>query len=158
TPRRGEDGMSLLMESKTPFVARFEELDRLSPKSRWQALRREGRGKFRDTPFPTAKTEDWRFPSVTPLLAEDFALAPVRTVEAGRLPALSHPDALRLVFVNGWFAPALSRLGKVPAGVRVGNLANPGDAAEEVGRHLAHVADTKDHVFTALNQAMLNDG
>jgi Fe-S cluster assembly protein SufD len=150
--------MGLLMDAKTPFVEQFDELDRLTPKSRWQTLRREGRQKFRETPFPTAKTEDWRFTSVVPLLQQDFSLATARTVDAKDLPPLSAPDALRLTFVDGWFAPKLSQLGELPGGVLVGNLAEPGGAADKLAPHLTQIAETKEHAFTALNQALLNDG
>ena len=147
-----------MFDWKTAFAPQFDEVDRRAPKSRWQNLRQEGRTKFRALPIPTAKTEDWRFTSVTPLLQQSFVLPTVPTIDAKALPALSRPDALRLTFVDGWFVPALSRLEGVPAGVLLGNLAEPGANAEKLLPHLARVAETRDHVFTALNQALLHDG
>src|SRR5436190_1690417 len=126
--------MSVSTESKTPFTAQFAELDRLSPASRWQPLRQQGRSRFHELPFPTTKTEDWRFTSVTPLLQQKFALPAARTVDPSALPDLSHPDAIRLTFVNGWFTPSLSRVSDIPSGVLVGNLAAPGPAAESLAR------------------------
>ena len=129
--RAGSDGPSPSFQ----FGAQFDELDRTAP-SRWQALRQRGRAEFRKLSFPTARTEDWRFTSVAPLLQQRFALATRRTVDAGSLPPLSDPAAIRLTFVDGWYVPALSVRGDLPAGVLVGNLADPGAAAEAIEQHL----------------------
>ena len=64
----------------------------------------------------------------------------------------------RLVFVNGVYAGALSNLGELPAGVRVGRLA----AALESDRrrlepYLGQLADCQDS-FVALNTACIDDG
>jgi Fe-S cluster assembly protein SufD len=139
------------------FGSQFDELDRAMP-SRWQALRQRGRAEFRKLSFPTARTEDWRFTSVAPLLQQRFALATRRTVDAQSLPPLAHADAIRLTFVDGHYVPALSVRGEVPTGVLVGNLADPGPAAEAIERHLGRIAESADHVFGALNLALLGDG
>ncbi|HEU4988850.1 MAG TPA: Fe-S cluster assembly protein SufD, partial [Gemmatimonadaceae bacterium] len=62
------------------------------------------------------------------------------------------------VFVNGRFAPELSRLEALPAGVRVLPLARAWDEAPELARRVGTVARTDAQAFTALNTAFLHDG
>ena len=94
--------MSATPDSKNPFLAQFDELDRWGPTRSWKLVLREaGRQRSSDAQaFPTAKTEDWRFTSVAPLLRERFALQlalqPTELDSLLRLPAagLLHPKAI----------------------------------------------------------------
>jgi Fe-S cluster assembly protein SufD len=71
---------------------------------------------------------------------------------------LSLPGAAaELVFVNGRYAPALSRVGALPTAVRIDSLASA-RGSDEVLRHLASVAPFERHAFVALNTAFLDDG
>ena len=144
-----------VLEPKQRFLKQLEQFDRTSAAAKYQPLRQSARGRFRELPFPTARTEDWRFTSVAPLLHESFEVIAPAKVAADKLPALSAPAALRLVFVNGRFAPDLSRLSDVPAGVAIGSLA---EAPDSVSRLLGTVADFGDQVFTALNTSFVGDG
>jgi Fe-S cluster assembly protein SufD len=65
----------------------------------------------------------------------------------------------RFVFVNGFFAPKLSRIEKIPNGARVENLsaALAKDSAT-IEKHLGKYARTTDNAFAALNQAFFSDG
>jgi Fe-S cluster assembly protein SufD len=146
--------MTVVAEPKERFLDQFEQFDRAAAVN-FRPLRQSARGRFRALDFPTPRTEDWRFTSVAPLLNEPFELSAPAAVEARVLPALPAPDALRLVFVNGRFAPELSRLADVPPGIAIGSLA---DAPEAVKRALGGVAEYHDHVFTALNTGFLADG
>ncbi len=142
-------------EPKDCFLKQFDQFDRSSAATKYQPLRRSARGRFRELPWPTLRTEDWRFTSIAPLLHEPFELPPANHVNPAALPAPTAPDALRLVFVNGRFAADLSQLANVPAGIAIGSLA---EAPEAVTRSLGRVADYQDQVFTALNTALLGDG
>lgn len=148
--------MTATIQDKTPYARQFDEVDRLGGKQ-WKNVRQHGRRRFLELPFPGTKTEDWRFTNVTPLLEQSYTLPAAGVVDAGKLPPLSDPNALRLTFVNGWFAPSLSRTGELPAGVRLGNLADPG-AGSDLECFLARIAVTDELVFTALNTALLYDG
>jgi Fe-S cluster assembly protein SufD len=65
----------------------------------------------------------------------------------------------RLVFVNGYYAPDLSALPALPAGVVLGCLAAALDAhGEQVEAHLGRHARFDDNAFTALNTAFFRDG
>ncbi len=95
--------------------------------------------------FPTRKDEDWRYTRLEPLLAVPFEQAS---------PGLSYkraPTAInglgaglggpRLVFVNGRFAPELSRVEELPPGA-TGD--QPGIGARPRGRALG--ADLLAHI------------
>ncbi len=113
--------------------------------------------------FPTRKDEDWRYTRLEPMLAVPFERAP---------PGLSHDHAqmavnglgagfggTRLVFVNGLFAPELSRVEELPSGARVTNLAsvlaNGDDCLEPI---FSRRFTPFQHAFEALNTALSGDG
>ncbi len=110
---------------------------------------------------PTNRDEEWRFTDISPLTKASFQPA------AGtQWPALAEisgfiaPEAtIRLVFVNGTFAPELSSSTGLPDGVVVAPLATAlGTHAAVIQPHLARHAGFENDVFTALNTAYLRDG
>jgi Fe-S cluster assembly protein SufD len=114
--------------------------------------------------FPTTRQEEWRFTSVAPIAETPFTLAKGSGV---RFPTLADLDPLllgdaaphRLVFVNGFFAEALSRLEGFPSGAWVTSLgAALRQEPDLVRRHLGGVAAFDDHPFRALNTAFLAEG
>jgi len=127
-----------------------------------QKLRQAGFARFSETGFPTTRDEDWRFtnPSAiarTPfhLVRNGHSLPSRKEIEQFRIPGISS----QLVFVDGRFAPELSSVGKLPAGVTVSNLAgqiarDPGSVEMHLGRYL----DFQRDAFGALNTAFLEDG
>jgi Fe-S cluster assembly protein SufD len=139
---------------KDTYLRHFDVLDRTQPAQKLAPVRHAARQKFRELPFPTPRTEDWRFTSVAPLTTTPFELGAQVGVQADALPVLSAPDAVRLTFVNGWFIRELSDTGTIP-GLRLGRLAEA-SAADLV--KLAQLADYRDNIFTALNTAILGDG
>lgn len=141
----------------TTFTKLFVPFDRSSSAAKFQPLRQAARVRLETLPFPSDRTEDWRFTSVAPILQTPFELpAPVPSLDAVSLPALAAPNALRLVFVNGRFAKSLSTLAAIPAGVQIGSLADP--IPPTALPSLTQIASTKDNVFTALNSSFLHDG
>jgi Fe-S cluster assembly protein SufD len=123
-------------------------------------IRAAALARFAELGFPTTRQEDWRFTSVEPIAATPFVSASAR----GAPPRSPVPGALgaaaRLVFVNGRYAPALSDLAGLPAGVRLESLAAAvrGTGAGLLERHLARHASSETNPFTALNTAFLDDG
>jgi Fe-S cluster assembly protein SufD len=127
-------------------------------------LRDAAIARFAAVGFPGSKDERWRFTSVDPLVRTRFAPAPPAqpelALEAVAGAAIGAPaDRVVAVFVNGRLAPALSSLGRLPAGVVVSGLA----AALEVRtdllqRHLGRYASVEASPFTALATAFLTDG
>lgn len=112
---------------------------------------------------PTTRDEEWRFTDISPLSRLSFQ--PVRAE-----PSLSAADAeqfyleeaaIRLVFVDGVYAPQLSRQpdGAKDPGLVVTNLSESVAAyTEAIEPHLGRHAGFQDNVFTALNTAFLHDG
>tara|TARA_B100000315_G_scaffold227450_1_gene235354 strand:- start:5830 stop:7182 length:1353 start_codon:yes stop_codon:yes gene_type:complete len=125
------------------------------------SLRQDAMAHFSRLGFPTTRLEDWRFTNVAPIASRAYALgnpAEIDGAQAGRLlvPDLPGP---RLVFVNGRFAPSLSSVGAVPAGVEVRSLGDTLAAGlEGVAPHLVSLAGVPEQPFSALNTAFLQDG
>ncbi|MDP3911112.1 MAG: Fe-S cluster assembly protein SufD [Gemmatimonadales bacterium] len=128
-------------------------------------LRQEGIGRFSTLGFPTTKQETWRFTSVASLIESRFELA--QPVRDARYPSRAAIDASllgdtaahRLVFLNGHFAPSLSRVGGLPVGVQITNLAAAVRSDPELTRrHLGTYVEFADRPFAALNTAFVQDG
>lgn len=126
------------------------------------ALRDSAIDEFGRLGFPTTRQEAWRFTNVAPIVETPFALAPHDiTVPTERIRPLLLGAAVphHLVFINGHFSPALSRVQNVPAGVRITSLARAMHETPELVRaHLGRYAEVDDSAFRALNAAFLTDG
>jgi Fe-S cluster assembly protein SufD len=127
-------------------------------------LRTAGLTKFKSQGFPTLRDEEWRFTRVRPIAGSAFT--PVEAYQPDRLTVgrilertFDDGDCRRLVFVDGHFAPDLSRIGELPEGILLGSLA---DALEQhpqiVEPYLGRIANIDTQPFTALNTAFLRDG
>ncbi len=133
-------------------------------KTAWlQGLRQSAADRFKAAGFPTAKDEDWRFVNLAPLTGTEFRLAPsdVTGVRAEELAPFLYPipGVSTLVFVNGRYAPGLSSLAALSAGVTVRNLAGAlGAESALLDRHLGKYAKLEQDGFTALNTAFVRDG
>lgn len=146
------------------YLAGFGELEKLAGEKQ-PAWLRELRGgafaRFCEVGFPTTHDEDWRFTSVAAIAQKPFPLASSEPApSAAQLQAWRMPEAAcELVFVGGRFAPALSRVPDLPAGVEAGSLAaqiaqNPASVEQLLGRYL----DIRRDPFCALNTAFMQDG
>jgi Fe-S cluster assembly protein SufD len=140
------------------YRARFEQLmgERAIPG--WlRARRQEAMERAERRGFPGPHDEEWRFTSVAPIVRTRFEAAAPITLGTAPGPVVTMDDAAaELVFVDGVFAPELSRTGA--AGVRVQNLAGILESTPAVVEpHLARVAG-EDSVFADLNTALAADG
>jgi Fe-S cluster assembly protein SufD len=152
-------------KSADAYLEAFSHFERAAGQPRWLfPLRKAGISRFAELGFPTLHDEDWRFTNVAPIAKLPFK--PVFEpgadgVAASALKNFAFADlpGARLVFVNGHYAAALSSIGKLPAGVKVSNLASV-LAAEPalLEKHLGRQTQTGDNAFTALNQAFFLDG
>src|SRR5690606_32627054 len=83
-----------------------------------KALRTAGAEAFKTLGFPTTRNEDWHYTSVTAIAAAQYTPAvdaPVATLDASRLEPYTFGGAWPLVvFLNGRFSAALSRLDALP--------------------------------------------
>ncbi|HEY4658357.1 MAG TPA: Fe-S cluster assembly protein SufD [Gemmatimonadaceae bacterium] len=132
----------------------------------WLAdLRRNAFARFGELGFPTTRNEDWHFTSVTPIAERTFK--PLVPKAGAPRPSLADVAALtlgdaswhRMVFVNGRFEPSLSAFAALPAEVTVMTLAEAlKESPELVAEHLGKLAGYREHTFTALNTALMQDG
>ena len=74
--------------------------------------------------FPTTRDEEWRFTPVTPIADTAFVPGELLHVSPDDLApwTFGAETAAELVFVNGIFVPALSRVADLPGGLEVGAL------------------------------------
>ncbi|WP_198414504.1 Fe-S cluster assembly protein SufD [Cryobacterium sp. Sr8] len=112
--------------------------------------------------FPTHKDEDWKYTALAPILAVPFEAA---TVASGSRVTAEMIDAAavdlggpRLVFVNGHFAPELSRLTGLPSGAVVTTLAAVLTAGSDRLEPFFSHAPGEHHAFAAFNDALAEDG
>lgn len=113
--------------------------------------------------FPTLKDEDWRYTRLGPILDVPFEPAPAgngHRLSSSTIDALgAELGAARLVFVNGHFAPELSRLAELPEGATVTNLASVlAEETERLELFSSRPFGPHHHAFAALNAALAEDG
>ena len=121
-------------------------------------LREGGIAHFHDLGFPNMKQEAWRFTSVAPIAEGSFEQAkpPARIPRLEDIrPFLLFEAGYRLVFVDGFFQPALS----TPFFDDIQSLAHVVAHRQDLVRqHLGKYAATQDRPFSALNTAFVSDG
>lgn len=128
------------------------------------AYRRRGLARFAELGFPSRRSEAWRYLDLReleqnpmlPAAADDAAGAAARA----RLGAVSIGAAAhRVVLVDGRFAPELSALEGLPAGLWLGSTAAAvAERPELVRAALEAAAFDSDQPFAALNAACFTDG
>lgn len=136
----------------TAFAAGRHEPDAIA------RLRREGLDRFANLGWPTRQQEAWRLADLGALAQIDLRQPADALVDAGVLPTLDLPTH-RLTFVNGRFAPGLSRLRELPGQALIASL---GQALlthpERIEPHLERLPGLGQHPFAALNTAFWEDG
>ena len=142
------------------YLEAFEQLENRPNAPSWlNTLRQQGFVRFVESGFPTTHDEDWRFTNVSQIANTGFETAPEARVSAANLEAFAVSDfACQVVFVNGRFAPALSRI-PATGKVRIASLAqalssDPDSVQAHLGRYLNYQRDA----FAALNTAFIEDG
>jgi Fe-S cluster assembly protein SufD len=149
------------------YAAAFDHAKGARPRGWPDAIGRmseEALDRFLALGFPTTRDEEWRFTNVAPIADKAFTSVPPPggqpATPAGEVDAFRLPRAgAELVFVDGWFAPALSRPGTLPRGIRTGSLAAALTSdGHDVAAQLGRVAPVDRLPFVALNTAFLADG
>ena len=128
----------------------------------WVAdLREAGIARFDALGFATPKQEEWKYTNLKPLVRTDFTAAPAEVSSITRDTVAPHllPDSHCLVFVDGRLRSDLSCLDRLPAGVRVGGLAEFLETEPRlIEPHLGRVAQLDGQAPLALNTALMNGG
>lgn len=140
-------------------------------------LREDAIDRFADEGWPTTRRENWRHTSlafmaqqalaVRETVAPEAVVADLRARYRAALGTAQDParkavesagdDGHWVVFVDGHFAPALSAIGGLPGGVRIGSLADAlGQTPEAVEAAFGQAGDGE--APAALNAALAADG
>lgn len=123
-------------------------------------LRHSARVRFSALGLPAAKAEAWKYTQVAAWVKVPFEAPTLFELpQALRAGLAGVGEGAALVFVNGRFSPDLSRLEPLGEGVFAGGLADAlrrGD--EAVKEHLGRHASYQEHLFAALNTALVEDG
>jgi Fe-S cluster assembly protein SufD len=157
------DQRAALSVAGTRFLAEFEARAGASQNApRWLRQERAGAmAAFAAQGFPTTRDEEWRFTPVTPIAETAFVPGePLHVASEELAPwTFGAETAAELVFVNGTFVPALSRVTELPDGLEVGALglvlAAGGSAIEP---YFGKIAPASGSPFTALNTALSDEG
>lgn len=120
-------------------------------------IRASGAQVFRDTPWPSRKTENWKYTSLFALEQQAYhAPAPqVNLLDDSRF-AITGLNAQRLVFVNGHFNAALSD--KIEGLVCVPFSQANATQQALIAEKLNGTFKQEQHLFGALNNAALQEG
>lgn len=149
--------MSSVQSWVADFSARHQQLPGATLP--WlSAMRKRAIDRYAAEGWPSPKKEDWRHTSLALLEQASFDTQATSHDVAGMVRALrADENGHWLVFVDGRHMPSLGQLGALPAGVRLGTLADA----------LAHEADLVQQAFgsetdgssaAALNLALAGDG
>lgn len=132
--------------------------DRREPEAITRA-RRQAFERFEALGWPSRQQEAWRFTDLSALQHLDLQRptdAPL--VEASTLPTLDEA-AYRLVFINGRFAPGLSKLAELPERTIIASLGQVlATDPQAVQNLLDSPPGLAQHPFAALNGAFWEDG
>ena len=112
--------------------------------------------------FPTTKLENWKYTNVAPIRRITFEppVGPPVDRRLAAIPELVFHESPCLVFVNGWYAPALSSLNaRLNFHVlTIGEALRDPDRVSVIEKHLGRYTKTADHAFAAWNTAFFMDG
>jgi Fe-S cluster assembly protein SufD len=124
--------------------------------------RRRSLARFAEDGFPSRRSEAWRYLDLSALAAEPMLPAgAARGATPCAVPdEIGFPDAAdRLVLVDGRFAPELSKLADLPAGVWLGAMTTAIATRPELVRAAVAVpGQNGEEPFAALNGAYFTDG
>src|SRR5712692_5242156 len=122
--------------------------------------RRRALSRFAELGFPTRRSEGWRYLDLQPLQQKPLLPADpeprkhdgIAQAQLGGLELPGHGP--RLVILDGWFAPELSRIDDLPAGVWLGPTHTAMAEREDLLREVAEEPPgDAAHPFAALNAA-----
>ena len=127
--------------------------------------RRRALSRFAELGFPSRRSEGWRYLDLQPLQQKPLLPA---DLEAGKHDAIAQEQLAglelpgrgpRLVILDGRFAPELSDIGDLPAGLWFGATHRAMVEREDLFREVAEEASgDAAHPFAALNAAFFADG
>lgn len=127
-------------------------------------LRKTAMNSFEALGLPHRKSEAWKYTAIEKALNQDTQVrlqSSDKNVDAATLATFLIPDleTFQVVFLNGQFQPALSKLEGLPAGVVLEDLQSASNEKTDLlNRYFAKNADVNAEAFVALNTAFTKDG
>jgi Fe-S cluster assembly protein SufD len=120
-----------------------------------KAIRQKAWGAFETVGLPTAKTEDWKYTALKPLLAQQFEKASPLPTEVN----VTNKAANLLVFIDGLFNQAQSRLSSSDIILKsFAEIFKEETISPLLSNHFTQYADLKSPGFNALNTVLMQDG
>jgi len=118
---------------------------------------------LKESGSPNRKQELWKYSNIDSLFKNQYTPVDEAVVANQQLDIDEHfitdIDTYRLVLTNGRFAPHLSNIQNLPQGVKLGSLRDALKTdADIMASWFGHAASHYQHVFSALNTALINDG
>jgi Fe-S cluster assembly protein SufD len=145
------------LQAFAPFSQQRSEMDSAS----LQALRKRAAQRFQELGWPTRRLEAWKYTDVSVLARSSFerATSQLPWLKQEAIQPFVYDGCHQLVFVNGHWAPELSRVETLPKGCILSRLAEALlEHQDLVEPHLGKVASFEHQAFAALNTAYLEDG
>lgn len=144
----------------TVFSQKASQLQPATGLAWLEPLNRRGLERWKVTPFPTRKTENWKYTSLQSLETGAYLHWPQSQAQT----ELADPDAIpgledcTLVFVNGVFSKEHSSA-QWPEGLECCLFSEATQAQQKaILEKLGTVVDSEAHLFAALNEAWLQEG
>ncbi|MBU1099702.1 MAG: Fe-S cluster assembly protein SufD [Bacteroidetes bacterium] len=158
----GTENKELKEWYKDQFV-KFEKRLNGHSKSFMQKYRVESLKKFDEFELPNMKNEEWKYTNVRPIFKHNFRPAVLaEKVEVTRQlvdkKLYKQFDCNVMVFVNGQFEPAFSKLDCLPEGVLVDSLEKVLHIIPELVENKITKLSATENSFNALNGAFALDG
>lgn len=152
------------LDLKELFVSQFAEFEKSlngDKLSQFHKLRKSAIDEFNRLPIPTQKDEEWKYTNIAPLLKHNFTAGEKIAVDGNRINKFLFDELEHslMVFVNGLYAPELSRLEDIPNSVQVSSLADEiKNSNPVIAKHFGKYAAQENQLFTALSTAFTKDG
>ncbi len=144
----------------TAFSKKATDLQPSQGLSWLEPLNRRGRERWKVTPFPTRKTENWKYTSLQSLEAGAYLHwpQPQQLVEIAEPNAIPGLEDCSVVFINGVFSSAHSSQ-QWPQGLECCRFSDADEAQQKaILAKLGTISESDNHLFAALNEAWLHEG
>ncbi|MFN6563994.1 MAG: Fe-S cluster assembly protein SufD [Nostoc sp. ChiSLP01] len=158
SPIPNSDAVSLtatLLDKDAYLIGLLNQVTASKTEGWLQGLRESAANVVRHSTIPNTREEEWRFTDLSSLRQVQFNVETLHVTSLHEI--LPETANSRLVFVNGVYAPELSAVADLPAGVVVGNLAGLSVTEQEAVQQYLAQAEGAQEVFTALNTAGITD-
>ncbi|MFT5604973.1 MAG: Fe-S cluster assembly protein SufD [Paracoccaceae bacterium] len=144
----------------TAFSQKASELQPTTGLSWLEVFNQRGRERWGVTPFPTRKTENWKYTSLQSLETGAYLhwSQPQQLAEVAKPDAIPSLEDCALVFINGVFSAAHSSQ-QWPQGLDCCRFSDADESQQQaILAKLGTISDSNNHLFAALNEAWLQEG